>query len=71
MNDWISVKKDIPKIGKQVLFIYEHQDMYCGWVSYVASRGVKEFYHNMSVSQDSCMVENVTHWMELPELPRE
>lgn len=60
LTEWISTKDRLPDDYKKVLFITNDGKYYIGFVSY-------EGWHGGLIS----MISNVTHWMPLPEPPKE
>ena len=60
---WIDVKDRLPDDRKDVLVCVRGETIDTGYyVSSGAGRGCWEVY--------SCMSDDVTHWMQLPELPK-
>lgn len=66
MSEWISVKKELPAHNKRVLLTNRNEI----WVGY---RSYDLFETCITVSHSTCYLElgEVTHWMPLPELPKE
>lgn len=62
-NDWISVEDRLPELGERVLV----------WLPYVATEAYRKgdcwVRHNSNL--EDYMGAKVTHWMQLPEPPRE
>lgn len=76
MNNWISVDDELPKLLQKVLFHWQMKDsngVVCvrnvsmgyrceqGWDIYLP-------YHSFGLRGDVCPV---THWMELPDYPKQ
>ena len=57
MSEWISVKDELPRIGKRVI-IFTSQPL-------EASRYEGNKFNRFGVS-----IDYATHWMELPEAPK-
>ena len=64
MAEWISVKERLPEEGEKVLW-FDRDDMEVG--SVFRSRGVTF----VSTSLDLFDIAEYTHWMPLPEPPKE
>lgn len=68
MTEWISVNDSMPKVGEKVL-------TYCKAVGGVAGNGyIKVNYISMHTRSWECSVlygYEITHWMPLPEPPKE
>jgi len=60
---WISVNDRLPKIDESVLVCCAGDDESCG--VYYRERGTGCWYPG------GWPIENTTHWMSLPELPKE
>jgi len=56
MMGWISTKDRLPEVGVRVLASYTNQ--------YVT-------INQMHIQDDASFVRNITHWMPLPEPPKE
>lgn len=72
--DWISVKDRMPKsIANKVIVCC--QNGYVGFAHYEKYNGIEEWYNLESQKPFSEWVEEneyeVTHWMPLPEPPKE
>ena len=59
MNEWISVKDELPKGDKQIICYSSNN----GGYAFIDYLGLK--------NMDWCLCFNVTHWMPLPEMPKE
>lgn len=59
---WIPLKTALPEQGKDVL-LYDGGQIYFGYYS--------EIYDNFIVADDKVKVEDFTHWMELPQPPKQ
>lgn len=70
MCKWISVEEKMPELKENILFLVG-DIIFLGWLA--------EFLHGLGFMSDdnnsdkvtSFLVENVTHWMPIPELPKE
>lgn len=67
MSEWISVKKAMPNEDKEVLILLETNEQMVAYQSFgkwqvCISVPNTTFYQN---------IDEVTHWMLLPELPEE
>ena len=65
MSNWISVEYKLPHIEKEVLLLLDYGD-YEVRIGYYSLYGVWMFGDSMDVAGAS-----VTHWMPLPEPPKE
>lgn len=61
MQTWISVKDKLPEDGE--VLCYGHGEYLVG--------SLYELYGKYNCEADDTMIENVTHWMPLPEPPKE
>ncbi len=61
--DWINLKDSLPAKGVDV-FLLSQEKVFQGWWDCCSSQ-LGDFYD----SQNSYIVDNVTHWMPLPNLP--
>lgn len=65
INQWVSVKDSLPESAKDVLISYNNEESIAiGWFAFQHNKWLveKEF--------DAEEVNNVTHWMPLPEAPK-
>lgn len=65
MSEWISVKDSLPEYEQIVDVFVRYSD---GWERFTAV----EYYPEMKFPwqhDDLCSIDNVTHWMKLPEPP--
>lgn len=72
MNEWISVKDRMPELHVEVLVYgilpYEiHPEIHQCYLCDVNGKNKLEFWTSISAYD----VKNVTHWMPLPEPPKE
>lgn len=66
MSEWISVKDRLPKPGERILlsskkFVGE------GWINGTLNK----FFRYDGIEWSKIFIENITHWMPLPEPPEE
>ena len=61
-QQWISVKDGLPEMFTDVMV---YTDRYGGRIEF-AHIGIQGWIHNGAI-----LIPNVTHWMPLPELPKE
>lgn len=66
MSDWISVKDRMPEVYKRVLVINNHLMIYAAEYLYLDDDHYWNYQHCCE-----CGVDNVTHWMPLPEGPKD
>lgn len=66
VNGWISVKDRMPDDGKDVLVLIPFQNTWIYYVSYVESG---KWYVPTMYGRNN--VPDITHWMPLPEPPKE
>lgn len=74
VGGWISVKERLPKsIANKVLVYVEHEDLvgYIGYGHYEKYKGVEMWYDLEHNEQFTKRGYAVTHWMPLPEPPKE
>lgn len=73
--DWISVEDDLPKENQDVIYYFRHTGIHMGRfnrVEYPAEFvGEKGVFGNAFFGRDGFLVDDVTHWMPLPEPPNE
>ena len=78
MSEWISVKDRLPEIEQTVIVMQNFKENdHLKYNPYVMAEDVsggiywsdKEFYLDHPTSDFPCVLENVTHWMPLPEPP--
>lgn len=72
MSEWISVKDSLPEIRKEVL-VYSYEDeinngMYVARIDGLNWNGSPSWLYSYCCGNH---VPNVTHWMELPEAPKD
>lgn len=69
-HEWISVKDALPETGKNVLFhpVCNEKSVYIGEFAYVGK--VNAVYFSVRSGKRK-VVYSATHWMPLPELPKE
>jgi hypothetical protein len=78
--NWISVKDRLPELGERVLVIDKYGEIEIG--NYSSFRNEQYYTYNPTESKeenrgwenDWCCsqdIEDVTHWMPLPEPPKE
>ena len=69
MSEWISVEDRLPCYGKYVLWLNENRDDgYRCFVAFIESEG--RFLVGPRDFDIHIFLEDATHWMELPELPK-
>lgn len=70
-SNWISVKDRFPENGKMVIVNCEYGVTFAEFMSF--QHGNTLYYTNIGIGncEDSNSVKNVTHWMPLPEPPKE
>lgn len=74
IGGWISVKDRLPKcMANKVLVWLEHEDLvgYIGYGHYEKYKGVEMWYDLEHGEQFTKRGYTVTHWMPLPEAPKE
>lgn len=64
--EWISVKDKLPKIKKYVFILFRGGSIYKGYL--VANGWLAHTEYDTDYKADFI---SVTHWMPLPELPKE
>jgi len=65
MQNWISVKDRLPEYNVSVLTTHKDSSVLIGWRASTNSRG-----ENWKIGVD-CKPNSITHWMPLPEPPKE
>ena len=63
MSEWISVKDRLPELYKGCLICSEHGNIRTGYYSCHNEWFASEYGQNI--------IKYVTHWMPLPDLPKE
>jgi hypothetical protein len=72
MSEWISVKERLPEIGEQISFIATSKKVIQNQNGHVwFSHNENQWVENGACSQWYPIREQVTHWMPLPEPPKE
>ena len=67
-SEWISVDERLPdKFGKYLVYRKSHYASYVDILAYDTNRSVWYFFDS---EWGDCEVDNVTHWMPLPEAPK-
>jgi hypothetical protein len=62
--EWINVNKELPEMGKQVLVYSNNRIFHAFWDHF--SSYETDWYD----IQNNWIIEDVTHWMDLPEQPK-
>jgi Protein of unknown function (DUF551) len=68
MNEWIGVKDRFPPVKEMIIFT-DGNDSYCGQYEDTLS-GKYLWVIADTWKEDSNILENITHWMPLPEPPK-
>ena len=74
VNQWISVKDRLPeKEGEYLCYRRSLNDGYCELLRYgvIYNKGRKRTFYFFDSEYGDVEANNVTHWMELPEPPKE
>ena len=67
-SEWISVDERLPdKFGKYLTYIKSHYSSYVDILYYDSNQSAWYFFDN---EWGDCEVNDVTHWMPLPEAPK-
>ena len=64
MSEWISVDDRLPEHGEVIAFSTQYGDYLIGWLT-------ESEYEDVVCHGDGCEMYHVTHWMPLPEIPKE
>ena len=64
MSEWISVKDRLPECGEVIAFSNQYEDYLIGCLFEFECEDVVCY-------SDGCEMYHVTHWMPLPEPPKE
>lgn len=64
-SEWISVKNKLPPSGKSILVHNQHFEHSSIRMAFMTSRG----YYDAYECGCGMKLDNVTHWMPLPEPP--
>jgi hypothetical protein len=69
---WISVKDRLPEINQQFIAFVENKEV-CNCCRYQnrSSDNSPSFYASTKTGLLICGVESISHWMPLPEAPKE
>ena len=70
MNEWISVKDRLPESSGDYLVVIELENITLQQVLGFSARHQK-FNASDSLDTAECPINDVTHWMSLPEFPEE
>jgi len=75
-NNWIPLDERLPELDKNVLLLDEwesnekkYRDVRVGYLSEYTTRKKAEGFATTCVWEGCEFAFNITHWMELPELP--
>ena len=71
MNDWISVKDRLPKINNKYLCVLNNRTISICSFAHNLKKVDKSGWYDYDGEWGYYEVSNVTHWMPLPELPKE
>ncbi|MEL7440916.1 MAG: DUF551 domain-containing protein [Pseudomonadota bacterium] len=80
MSEWIDVNEELPEVGDVVIvmedFKYGDEKKYNPYVIPEDIGGAiywhdKKFYIDHPTSDYPCTLDNVTHWMQIPEPPEQ
>ncbi len=71
MAEWISVKERLPEVGNMVLIFYDGQPVIAMFRKSEHCSGWFEGYCHMCEDSETYYLDDVTHWMPLPEPPKE
>jgi len=70
-GEWISVKDKLPEIGSEVI-VLKNDGNVTALARYIRYEGAKEyFWDNFYGGSNLCLQESITHWMPLPNPPKE
>ena len=71
-TDWISVKDRLPEINQQFIAFVENKEV-CNCCRYQnrSSDNSPTFYASTKTGLLICGLESISHWMPLPEPPKE
>lgn len=68
-NEWINVKDRLPKINEMIIFT-DGKNIYCGQYENGFS-GKNIWVIADTWVENSTILDNVNHWMPLPEPPKD
>ena len=72
MTEWISVKERLPEEAESVLLYSKGFDPISGFLNYSTSGNPINYNVNdWNESDGTVALEDVTHWMPLPEAPND
>ena len=66
---WISIEKTLPKCCEDILFT-DGRNIYKGWLETYEPLEEPLFYNTDDRRNADRWPENITHWKELPKLPK-
>lgn len=70
MGEWISIKEKAPIDGQRVIYYFEPLGMFLG--KYATCKGSDaEYGTHCFYSEHGYLTDDVTHWMPLPEPPKD
>lgn len=65
---WIGVKERLPEMNEEVLISYGNTPFYK--LAFLIHNGDRKWFHG-TYSNQEYQIDDVTHWMPLPEPPKE
>lgn len=73
MNEWISVKDQLPIVGQLIVVVYKSDSMLSktGTGQYVGEMNKDSNKYFKSISGAFLNINFISHWMPLPEPPEE
>ena len=68
--DWIKVDDRLPEVGQKVIYYFEHTGISIG--KFMKAENNEDCqYGNIFYGKSGWLTDDVTHWMPVPEKPKE
>lgn len=72
MTNWISIKDQLPKENDVVdIYIKDYDERWTGYNYIKEHEGQKDNSFFQPIKSGLCYVRNATHWMYVPESPKD
>lgn len=68
---WIKIEDQLPKDGERVITYFEHTGIEISTYKNLVGGKDEVFGDNMFHNHSGWLTDDVTHWMPLPEIPKD
>ena len=69
--DWIKIEDQLPEDGSRVITYFEHTGVEISMYKNLKGTEDEMFGHNLFYNKSGWLTDDVTHWMPLPEPPKQ